>query len=76
MNKKDLVNHPEHYKTGGIETINFIEAKGLHKDYNLGNVVKYITRAKHKGTELQDLKKAEWYLKRAIMLLKKITKLN
>jgi hypothetical protein len=60
----DPVNHPEHYKTGGIETIDFIEAKSL--GYNLGNVVKYITRADHKGNKLQDLQKAQWYLNREI----------
>lgn len=60
----DLVNHPPHYKVGGIETIDFIEAKSL--DYHLGNVVKYITRADHKGSKLDDLKKAQWYLNRAI----------
>ena len=63
----DNVNHPPHYKTGGIETIDFIEAKDL--GYHLGNVIKYVTRAKHKGTELEDLKKAQWYLERAIMQL-------
>jgi len=62
--KADPVNHPEHYKTGGIETIDFIEAKNL--GYNLGNVVKYITRADHKGNKLQDLQKAAWYLNREI----------
>lgn len=60
----DPVNHPEHYKVGGIETIDFIEAKSL--SYNLGNVVKYITRADHKGNKLQDLQKAQWYLSREI----------
>jgi hypothetical protein len=60
----DNVNHPAHYKTGGIETIDFIEAKEL--DYHLGNVIKYITRAKHKGDELENLKKAQWYLNRKI----------
>jgi len=62
--RADVVNHPPHYKVGGIETIDFIEAKGL--DYNLGNVVKYVTRADHKGNKLQDLEKARWYLDRAI----------
>lgn len=62
--KFDPVNHPAHYKAGGIETIDFIEAKGLN--YNLGNVVKYITRADHKGNRKQDLEKAMWYLKREI----------
>lgn len=60
----DPVNHPAHYKAGGIETIDFIEAKKLN--YNLGNVVKYITRADFKGNREQDLEKALWYLKREI----------
>jgi len=60
----DPVNHPWHYKVGGIETIDFIEAKNL--GYNLGNAVKYITRSDHKGNRLQDLQKAQWYLNREI----------
>jgi hypothetical protein len=62
--KPDPVNHPAHYKYGGIETIDFIEAKEL--GYNLGNVVKYITRSDHKGNRKQDLEKALWYLKREL----------
>jgi hypothetical protein len=65
----DNVNHPPHYKAGGIETIDFIEAKSLN--YNLGNVVKYITRADHKGNKLEDLQKAQWYLNREIKNLSK-----
>jgi len=60
----DMVNHPAHYKAGGIETIDFIEAKKLN--YHLGNVVKYITRADLKGERLENLKKAKWYLDREI----------
>jgi len=60
----DMVNHPPHYKAGGIETIDFIEAKEL--GYHLGNVIKYVSRADHKGNKLEDLKKAQWYLARAI----------
>ena len=60
----DLVNQPPHYKVGGIETIDFIEAKELN--YRLGNVVKYVTRANHKGDRLDNLKKAQWYLNREI----------
>jgi hypothetical protein len=60
----DPVNHPSHYKTGGIETIDFIEAKELN--YNMGNAVKYISRAEHKGNKKQDLEKAVWYLNREI----------
>lgn len=62
--KSDPINHPAHYKVGGIETIDFIEAKKL--GYNLGNVVKYITRADHKDNKLEDLRKAQWYLEREI----------
>ena len=64
----DTVNHPPHYKVGGIETIDFIEAKKLN--YNIGNVVKYLTRADHKGNKLEDLRKAQWYLSREIATLK------
>jgi len=64
---KDNVNSPDHYKVGGIETIDFIEAKRLN--YNLGNVVKYITRADHKANRLEDLQKARWYLVREIAQL-------
>ena len=60
----DPVNHPAHYKAGGIETIDFIEAKKLN--YNLGNVVKYITRSDLKGNRKQDLEKALWYLNREL----------
>jgi hypothetical protein len=60
----DPVNHPTHYTVGGIETIDFIEAKDL--SYHLGNAVKYISRADHKGTRKQDLEKAKWYIDRAI----------
>ena len=64
----DPVNHPAHYKVGGIETIDFIEAKKLN--YNIGNVVKYLTRADHKGNKLEDLRKAQWYLTREINAMK------
>lgn len=60
----DNVNHPAHYKVGGIETIDFIEAKGF--GYNLGNVIKYLSRADSKGKREEDLLKARWYLNREI----------
>lgn len=66
--KADPVNNPAHYTVGGIETIDFIEAKKL--GYNLGNVVKYLTRADHKGNKMEDLRKAQWYLTREINSLK------
>ena len=66
---KDVVNHPEHYTDGGIETIDFIEAKKL--PYHLGNAVKYISRAGKKDPEktVEDLKKAVWYINRYISKL-------
>ena len=63
--KPDLVNHPPHYKAGGIEVIDFIEAKDLN--FRLANVVKYVSRAGKKNSDpVQDLEKAAWYLKREI----------
>jgi hypothetical protein len=62
--KVDRIN-PPHYQTGPIEVIEVIEGFGL--GYCLGNVVKYILRAPHKGAELEDLKKARWYLEREII---------
>lgn len=64
MSKKhDMVDHPPHYKGNGLESIEVIEGWGL--GFHLGNAMKYIIRADRKGNELQDLKKALWYLQRA-----------
>ena len=65
----DMVNHPSHYTDGGIETIDFIEAKNL--PYHLGNAVKYISRAGKKEPEktIEDLQKAVWYINRYISML-------
>lgn len=67
--EEDVVNKPSHYTDGGIETIDFIEAKGL--DFNLGNAVKYISRAgkKDPSKKVEDLEKARWYLNREIARL-------
>lgn len=60
----DMVNHPPHYVGHGIEPIEFIESHNLN--FCLGSAVKYISRAPYKGTELEDLKKAKWFLEREI----------
>lgn len=64
----EQVNHPQHYggENNPYEAIKVIEAWDL--GFHLGNTVKYISRAGKKGTdkELQDLKKALWYLEREI----------
>lgn len=62
-NKADMVNHPQHYQHG-IEPIEYIESHDLN--FNLGNVIKYVSRAGFKDNELEDLKKAKWYLEREI----------
>jgi len=53
------IEHPPWY-TQGIETIDYIRSWNM--DFCSGNVIKYITRAIHKGTRLQDLLKAREYL--------------
>ena len=70
---KDSVNHPTHYggEDNTYEAIKVIESWGL--DFCLGNVVKYISRAGKKDPtkELEDLKKAVWYLNRRIQQIQK-----
>lgn len=70
------MNHPPHYKAGGIEAIDVIEAFGL--GFCLGNTIKYLLRAGRKGVDgdrlaarIEDLKKARWYLDREISVLTK-----
>lgn len=56
----EAVTHPPHYADAGLEPIVAIEAWDL--GFSLGNAVKYIARHARKGTPLDDLKKARWYL--------------
>lgn len=70
----ETVNHPGHYGGDTVyETIKVIEAWEL--DFHLGNAVKYISRAgkKDPSKELEDLRKAEWYLSRRITILEEAT---
>ena len=69
---KETVNHPNHYNIGEIEAIDFIESWDLN--FSLGNAIKYIARAPYKNDELEDLKKARWYIDREIQRLEKNTK--
>lgn len=64
MEEMETVNHPAHYNSGKIEVIDFIEDQQL--GFNLGNSLKYLCRAEHKGSEVEDLKKAIWYLTREL----------
>jgi hypothetical protein len=66
---EDFVNSPSHYASGYVECIDAIEASLTNeafRGYLKGNIQKYLWRYEEKGNALQDLQKAEWYLKRLI----------
>jgi len=68
-NPNEQVNHPQHYNFGSIEVIDYIRSTlGLEgcRDFCIGNVLKYVSRAKHKGKPVEDLEKARWYLDYAL----------
>lgn len=69
----DLVNHPPHYTShpSGVECIDITE----HMNFCIGNAVKYLWRRGNKGSaddEIQDLKKAVWYINREIARLERL----
>lgn len=69
----DLVNHPPHYTSGGIETIDYMRAKSTPEEFR-GHLrlttLKYLSRAGLKDDTLQDLEKAAWYLNELIKSVK------
>ncbi len=67
----DNVNHPKHYTQhpSGVEVIQITE----HMNFCLGNAIKYIMRADYKNNPIEDLRKAEWYIKREIERREKLT---
>ena len=74
------VNHPRHYLAGGVvyETFRVIEAWAIGgrsptSGFNLGNAIKYLSRAGLKSSYIEDLKKARWYLNREIELAEALT---
>lgn len=73
----DMVNHPPHYETNGIECIDAMRASqgdAAVMNFCICNAFKYIWRHSHKGTAIQDLEKAVWYLNKAISIEKEINK--
>lgn len=64
MSAHDPVNSPAHYTAhpSGIECIEVAE----HMGFCLGNAMKYLWRADHKGAPVEDLRKAVWYIEREI----------
>lgn len=66
--KEDIIGSPNHYTwIPGIQPIDLAE----WLPYNLGAVVKYVTRCGRKDAAIQDLQKAAWYLNREIERLTK-----
>ena len=62
----DPVANPSHYATSaGLEAIDVIEAF-FDDDFHLGNAFKYLARAGKKDNEIEDLRKAVWYILRRI----------
>ena len=69
----DMVNHPPHYETGGIECIDAMRASQGDEavwHFCICNAFKYIWRNARKGSQIQDLEKAVWYLNKAIEIEK------
>lgn len=74
----DMIVSPPHYGQGATETIDVIKScivgyKG-EEAFCAGNVIKYIARAPFKGSKIEDLEKAQWYLTRAINEARKASK--
>jgi hypothetical protein len=67
--KVDNIN-PAHYRQGGIETIEYLEAIGVAQDFCAGNAIKYLSRYKLKNG-IEDVKKAKWYVDRLVSILEK-----
>ena len=60
--------NPDHYRSGGMEAIDVIEAF-FPDSFHLGNAFKYIARAGKKGGAIEDLRKSVWYVQREIARL-------
>jgi len=65
---------PRHYKRGKYECVEIIEDLSL--GYHLGNAMKYLWRAGHKGEYVEDLRKSVWYIQRAIDLAESAAKVG
>ena len=70
----DSVNHPSHYTSGGIETIDYMEAKATPEEFR-GHLrltaLKYLSRAGLKNDTLEDLQKARWYIEYLIEFIER-----
>jgi hypothetical protein len=74
-NQHDNINHPKHYTRCDCgRTIECIDAV-RHCEFNIGNVIRYCLSHKHKKN-IEDLKKAKWYLEAEISLLESEKEIN
>lgn len=69
--EEDDVDHPAHYTRGAVETIDALEAWFPGTVGHKWSAIKYLSRAGHKDDELKDLRKARWYVDRAIRMLER-----
>lgn len=69
ISEEEKVDHPKHYNLNpsGVECIDVVE----HYNFNIGNAMKYLWRAGLKGSQMEDLEKARWYVEREIQRVKK-----
>jgi len=71
---KDIINNPPHYTRGGIEAIDYMEAKSTPEEFT-GHLrltaLKYLSRTGYKDDALQDLKKAQWYVNKLVTYVEK-----
>ena len=74
--KEDVVNHPKHYTSdpSGIECIQITR----WRNFNIGNAIKYLWRngLKENNSNIQDLKKAIWYINDEIKRLEELNAKN
>lgn len=71
--QSDKIN-PDHYKFGGIETIDYLKAKMTPEElvgYLKGNIIKYLSRANKKNeSPSEDYQKAQWYMNKLVEVSK------
>lgn len=73
-NKRDMINHPDHYTDGGIECIDemiYVFGKEVVMNFCLCNVWKYRYRALAKNGQ-EDIEKSKWYMKKYLELKEKL----
>lgn len=71
VSEPDMIN-PDHYKAGGIETIDYMQAKLTREEfigYLKGNILKYTSRLGRKDADLQEAKKIQWYSNKLVEVL-------